>query len=261
VAMVDGRRVAVGNVRLLAGENITGDRGAGAEVDRLAGLGRTPMVVALDGHVIGVIAVADRLRAEARDMVVRLHDAGVARVVMLTGDTRRVAEGIASQVGVDEVRAQLLPEDKLDAITRLQGEGWRVAMVGDGVNDAPALAAADVGVAMGAAGAAVAIETADIALMNDDLLKLPQAIDLARRTVAVVRQNITIALLTVVALLIGVFAGGVTMAIGMLLHEVSVLVVILNATRLLRRRDHARRTGDETRTAGTGLPTPQAQPA
>jgi Cd2+/Zn2+-exporting ATPase len=261
VAMVDGRRVAVGNVRLLAGENITGDRGAGAEVDRLAGLGRTPMVVALDGHVIGVIAVADRLRAEARDMVVRLHDAGVARVVMLTGDTRRVAEGIASQVGVDEVRAQLLPEDKLDAITRLQGEGWRVAMVGDGVNDAPALAAADVGVAMGAAGAAVAIETADIALMNDDLLKLPQAIDLARRTVAVVRQNITIALLTVVALLIGVFAGGVTMAIGMLLHEASVLVVILNATRLLRRRDHTRRTGDETRTAGTGLPTPQAQPA
>jgi len=138
-------------------------------------------------------------------------------------------------VGVDEVRAQLLPEDKLTEVARLQAEGHTVAMVGDGVNDAPALATADIGVAMGAAGTGVAIETADIALMKDDLLKLPQAVGLARRTVRVMRQNIAIALVTVVVLLAGVFAGGVTMAIGMLVHEASVLLVIANAMRLLRR--------------------------
>ena len=170
-------------------------------------------------------------------MIARLHAAGVAKVVMLTGDNRRVAEAVAAEVGVDEVRAQLLPEDKLTEVARLQAEGHTVAMVGDGVNDAPALATADIGVAMGAAGTGVAIETADIALMKDDLLKLPQAVSLARRTVGIMRQNIAIALITVVVLLAGVFAGGVTMAIGMLVHEGSVLLVIANAMRLMRRAE------------------------
>src|SRR5690625_5214863 len=236
VATLEGRRVAVGNLPLLAAEAITEDHGAAAEVDRLAGLGRTPMIVTLDGRVIGVVAVADKLRADAAEMISRLHDNGVEKVVMLTGDNRRVAEAVAAEVGVDEVRAQLLPEDKLTVVTQLQAEGHTVAMVGDGVNDAPALATADIGVAMGAAGTGVAIETADIALMKDDLLRLPQAIGLARGTVAVMRQNIAIALVTVVALLVGVFAGGVTMAVGMLVHEASVLLVIVNAMRLLRRR-------------------------
>src|SRR5699024_6974817 len=159
--------------------------------------------------------------------------------VMLTGDTRRVAEAVAADVGVDEVRAELLPEDKLTVVQQLQSEGYTLAMVGDGVNDAPALATADIGVAMGAAGTGVAIETADIALMKDDLLKLPQAIGLARSTISVMRQNIAIALITVVALLAGVVTGGVTMAIGMLVHEASVLLVIVNAMRLMRRREQA----------------------
>ena len=237
VATLDGHRVAVGNLPLLTAEDVTDDRGATAEIDRLASLGRTPMVVALDGRVVGVVAVADRVRTDAKEMIDRLHDVGVRKVVMLTGDTQRVAESVAAEVGVDEVHAQLLPEDKLDVVKRLQAEGRTVAMVGDGVNDAPALATADIGVAMGVAGTGVAIETADIALMKDDLLKLPQAVDLARRTVGAMRQNIAIALLTVVVLLAGVFAGGVTMAIGMLVHEASVLIVIVNAMRLLRRRD------------------------
>ena len=236
VATLEGRRVAVGNLPLLRAEGIPEDHGAAAEVERLAGLGRTPMVVALDGRVIGVVAVADRLRPDAKEMIARLHANGVKKVVMLTGDNRRVAEAVAAEVGVDEVRGQLLPEDKLVAVQQLQREGYTVAMVGDGVNDAPALATADIGVAMGAAGTGVAIETADIALMKDDLLKLPQAIGLARSTVSVMRQNIAIALLTVIALLIGVFGGGVTMAIGMLVHEGSVLLVIVNAMRLMRRR-------------------------
>ena len=255
VATLDGRRVAVGNLPVLAAEGVTDDRGAGAEIDRLADLGRTPMAVTLDGEVIGVVAVADRLRSDAKEMVTRLHAAGVTKVVLLTGDNRRVAEAVAAEMGVDEVRAQLLPEDKLTEVTRLQAEGHTVAMVGDGVNDAPALATADIGVAMGAAGTGVAIETADIALMNDDLLKLPQAVSLARRTVRVMRQNIAIALVTVVILLAGVFAGGVTMAIGMLVHEASVFLVIGNAMRLLPRE----RTGLGLRaTAAAQTPTPVA---
>ena len=246
VALLDGHRVAVGNLPLLVEEGVVEDRGAAAEMDRVAGLGRTPMVIALDGAVIGMVAVADRLRADAAEMVSRLHRHGIRRVVMLTGDARRVAEGVGAEVGVDEIHAELLPEDKLAAIAALQRAGHVVAMVGDGVNDAPALATADIGVAMGAAGTGVAIETADIALMQDDLLKLPQALGLARRTVRVMHQNIALAVLTVLALLAGVFAGGVTMAVGMLIHEASVLLVIVNAMRLLTRRRVSHRAGSST---------------
>jgi Cd2+/Zn2+-exporting ATPase len=201
------------------------------------------MIVAVDDTAVGVIAVADELRADAADMVARLHAAGVERVVMLTGDARQVAEAVAPATGVDEVHAGLLPEDKLEVVAQLQRQGHTVAMVGDGVNDAPALAIADIGVAMGAAGSAVAVETADIALMGDNLLRLPEAVSLARRTVRTMRQNIAVALATVLALLLGVVFGGVTMAIGMLVHEASVLVVIANAMRLLRRARGATDTG------------------
>ncbi|MFG2087402.1 heavy metal translocating P-type ATPase [Spirillospora sp. NPDC048823] len=242
VATLDGHRVAVGNLALLEDEGVTSAVIAGV-VDELAAAGRTPMVVAVDARPAGVVAVADRVRSDAARMVADLHAAGVKKVVMLTGDTRRVAEAVAGQVGVDEVRAELLPEGKLEAVAGLRARGHVVAMVGDGVNDAPALATADIGVAMGAAGTGVAIETADIALMKDDLSKLPRAIAMARSTVSVMRQNIFIALGTVGALLAGVLLGGVTMAIGMLVHEISVLVVIGNAMRLLRRRGTPRTAG------------------
>ncbi|MGO1173510.1 MAG: heavy metal translocating P-type ATPase, partial [Actinomycetaceae bacterium] len=233
-ARVDGQRVLIGNAALLAQFDLT-DTAAVEAAEELARAGRTPMIVAVDARVLGVIAVADRVRTDAAEMIDRLHRAGVRKVVMLTGDAPLVAEAIGAETGVDEIHAGLLPEDKLDAVAALQRDGYTVAMVGDGVNDAPALATANIGVAMGAAGSAVAVETADIALMGDNLLKLPEAIGLAKRTVSVMRQNITIALLTVVVLLAGVFAGGVTMSLGMLVHEASVLVVIVNAMRLLRR--------------------------
>lgn len=229
-----GKRVLIGNLPLLEQYGIVNDAGAAVAANKLAAAGKTPMIVAVNESVLGVIGVADTIREDAPEMVRRLHASGVQKVVMLTGDTRLVAEAIGEAVGIDEIHASLLPEDKLDAVARLQREGHTVAMVGDGVNDAPALATADIGVAMGAAGSAVAVETADIALMGDNLLKLPEAIGLAKRTVNVMRQNIWIALITVVVLLVGVFAGGVTMAIGMLVHEGSVLIVILNAMRLLR---------------------------
>ncbi len=233
VAEVEGRRVLVGNTALLDQYAVADPRADRIARD-LAEAGRTPMIVALDDTVLGVIAVADEIRPDAAGMIAELHRSGVRRVVMLTGDARPVAEAVAAATGVDEVHAALLPEDKLAVITDLQRQGHTVAMVGDGVNDAPALATAHIGVAMGAAGSAVAVETADIALMGDRLLRLPDAIRLARRTVGTMRQNVSIALVTVALLLAGVLFGGVTMAVGMLVHEASVLVVIVNAMRLLR---------------------------
>ncbi|MGO1383598.1 MAG: heavy metal translocating P-type ATPase [Arachnia sp.] len=255
VSDVEGRRVLIGNTALLEQYGITQDVGAARQAKELAAQGKTAMIVAVDDRVIGLVAVADKIRDDAADMVRRLHAAGVKKVVMLTGDTRLVAESIGRETGIDEIHASLLPEDKLDAVAKLQAEGHTVAMVGDGVNDAPALATANIGVAMGAAGSAVAVETADIALMGDDLLKLPEAINLAKRTVAVMRQNMAISLITVVALLGGVFLGGVTMSIGMLVHEASVLIVILNAMRLLSTtKDPIAHV--ETEPASTTTPTP-----
>ncbi|MDN5558971.1 MAG: HAD-IC family P-type ATPase, partial [Ruaniaceae bacterium] len=236
VATFDGHRIAVGNMALIESENTAGydDPRARSVFAELAAAGRTPMLIARDGQVIGVIAVADRVRADAPRMVAQLRAVGVKKILMLTGDIEPVARAVGERVGIDEIRAGLLPEEKLDAVNELQRQGYTVAMMGDGVNDAAALATATIGVAMGAAGSAVAIETADIALMTDDLVKLPHALSLARRTVNTMRQNIAIALGTVGVLMLGVLLGGVTMAIGMLVHELSVLVVILNAMRLLR---------------------------
>ncbi|NLT26126.1 MAG: cation-translocating P-type ATPase, partial [Microbacteriaceae bacterium] len=236
-ALLDGDRVVVGKPELIAAELPGTDlAAAGAEVERLGELGRTAMVVADRSGVRGVVAVADTVREGAREAIDALHRRGVRRVVMLTGDRASVARAVAAELGIDEVRAGLLPDDKLEAIRELQAAGHRVAMVGDGVNDAPALATADTGIAMGAAGSGLAVETADIELMQDRLEHVADALGLARATVAVMRQNIAIALVTVVLLLAGVFAGGVTMSIGMLVHEISVLVVIVNAMRLLRHR-------------------------
>ena len=259
VAQVDGKRVLIGNVPLLEQYGVVNDAGAAAAANELAAAGKTPMIVAVDETVLGVIGVADTIREDAPEMIRRLHAGGVQKVVMLTGDTRLVAEAIGEAVDIDEIYASLLPEDKLDAVARLQREGHTVAMVGDGVNDAPALATADIGVAMGAAGSAVAVETADIALMGDNLLKLPEAIRLAKRTVSVMRQNIWIALLTVVVLLVGVFAGGVTMSIGMLVHEGSVLIVIFNAMRLLRNTQGATPMPKRERTSSGQARPEQAQ--
>jgi Zn2+/Cd2+-exporting ATPase len=231
---VDRRWVLVGTTELLRTRGVDVPPTVEADVADLAEQGRTPMLVALDDQLLGVLAAADEVRADAAAMVQGLHAAGVRTVVMLTGDDERVARAVAQATGVDDVRARLLPEDKLLAVQQLQRQGHVVAMVGDGINDAPALAAADVGVAMGAAGSDVAIETADLALLGDDLLRLPQALGLARRTVRTMRQNVVVALVTVAALLAGVLVGGVTMAIGMVVHQASVLVVIGNGMRLLR---------------------------
>ncbi len=203
-------------------------------LDRLSRSGKTAVIVAVDGIELGILGIADPPRPTAQVMLNSLKTIGIDRVVMLTGDDRRTAQAIAREVGITDVRAELLPEHKLEHIRQLQKEGYIVAMIGDGINDAPALAAADIGMAMGAAGTDVAIETADIALMADDLLKIPEAIGLSKATLRNIRQNVSIALLTVGSLLAGVLLGQVHMAGGMFIHELSVLVVVLNGMRLLR---------------------------
>lgn len=233
-ARVDDIRVAVGTAGLMIALSIEMDSRAARVADRLAAAGRTPVFVARESQVVGVFGLADEIRPDAAAAVQSLREIGISRVVMLTGDTEPVAWSVAAAVGIDEVHSGLLPEDKLAAIRSLQAQGEVVAMVGDGVNDAPALATAQVGIAMGAAGTDVAIETADMALLSDRLGKLPEAVALSRRTLANLRQNVAIALATVAVLLTGVLAGEVHMAGGMLVHQVSVLVVILNAMRLLR---------------------------
>ena len=187
IATVAGRRVAVGNPRLLDREGV--DLGPLTESrERLAGAGRTTVVVAVDGRPAGVIALADAPRPTAAAAVAALHELGI-QVVMLTGDNQATARRVADELGIDQVIAEVLPGDKSAQITRLQEAGRRVAMVGDGVNDAPALAQADLGIAIGA-GTDVAIETADVVLMRSDPLDVPTALRIGRGTLRKMRQNL-----------------------------------------------------------------------
>jgi Zn2+/Cd2+-exporting ATPase len=233
-ATYQGRMIGVGSLELMEALNVPVNGKTGETLAGLKSEGKTAVLVSMDGHVIGALGISDPIRKTSRSMIQRLKETGVKRILMLTGDDELTAKSIARQAGIEDVHAGLLPDDKLNVIRDLQGQGHVVAMIGDGINDAPALAAADIGIAMGAAGTDVAIETADIALMADDLMKIPEAIRLSKTTLHNIRQNVFIALATVSVLLLGVLFGRVHMAGGMLIHEASVLIVILNGMRLLR---------------------------
>jgi len=233
-ATYQGRMIGVGSLELMEALNVSVNGKTGETLAGLKSEGKTAVLVSMDGQVIGALGISDPIRETSRSMIQRLKETGVKRILMLTGDDEVTAKSIARQAGIEEVHAGLLPEDKLTVIKDLQEQGHVVAMIGDGINDAPALAAADIGIAMGAAGTDVAIETADIALMADDLMKIPEAIRLSKSTLRNIRQNVFIALATVSVLLLGVLFGKVHMAGGMLIHEASVLIVILNGMRLLR---------------------------
>ncbi|MCB1245605.1 MAG: HAD-IC family P-type ATPase, partial [Verrucomicrobiae bacterium] len=170
---------------------------------------------------LGVLAVADTIRPEAKLAVHELRDAGVDHIIMLTGDNRRVAESIAEDLGIDDVRADLLPEEKLETITGLMAQDGkvRVAMIGDGVNDAPALATATLGIAMGNSGTDVALETADVVLMGDDLRKLPYALKLSRRARRTITQNLAFSLLVIVVLVTLALTIGIPLPVGVVGHE------------------------------------------
>ncbi len=237
---VGGRRVEVGRLLMFEEGADKPPAEVSEAVTRLEAEGRTTMVVwresatrgARGGEWLGVIGLADEARAGVREALMDLRKAGIERIVMLTGDNAGVGNAVARSVGIDEVRAGLLPEDKVTAIQELARQG-HVAMVGDGVNDAPALAHATVGIAMGGAGTAAALETADVALMGDDLDRLSFALGLSRKARAVIKQNLAISLGVIVLLLAATATGVVGIGIAVVVHEGSTLVVIANALRLL----------------------------
>jgi len=199
--------------------------------------GQTVVLVGSQDSVKGIISIADVVREDAKKLVSKLKSQGIKKVVMLTGDNKRAARAISDQIGLDAYFAELLPEEKVKVLDKLQKEYGRTAMVGDGINDAPALASADLGIAIGGAGTDVAMETADVVLMSAEIKKLSYAVGLSRATVRNMKQNIYFALFVAALLLAGVLIKTVDLSFGMLVHELSVLLVIINAVRLLRYKE------------------------
>ncbi|MFD2239096.1 heavy metal translocating P-type ATPase [Aureimonas populi] len=235
-ATLEGTPVWIGKAGMFGTDGIaTLDKPVAEAAARLGEAGRTTMVVRRGERDLGAIGLMDTPRPAAHDTLQRLRGLGITRMIMISGDNRTVAEAIARKVGLDEAWGDLMPEDKVEAIRKLRAEG-PVAMVGDGVNDAPAMAHATVGIAMGAAGSDVALETADVALMADDLSHLPFAVGLSRRTRSIIRQNVFISL-GVVALLVPATIFGLGIGPAVALHEGSTLIVVFNALRLLAWRD------------------------
>ena len=230
---VGGSRVLLGNHRLFEERRLCSpaihDR-----LEELSASGQTAVLVAHDDQPIGIIAVSDRPRKSGKDTVDLLRQHGITSVVMLTGDNRSTASAIAAELGVDDVRAELLPEDKVTAVDELRRRYGCVAMVGDGVNDAPALASADVGIAMGAAGSDAALETADVALMADELLKIPYTFRLSRATVRNIKMNLAISIVMKAAFVVAAVAGVATLWMAIVADTGASVIVIANALRLLR---------------------------
>jgi Zn2+/Cd2+-exporting ATPase len=232
---VDDRRVLVGTERLMESAGLCIPTDLADERARLESEGKTVLLVH-GGEWLGLIAVADELRPNAAEIVKSLRAAGIEHIVVLTGDNERVASAIARRIGADEVRANLLPEDKVAAVKAIQAEYGPTAMVGDGVNDAPALASSTIGIAMGAAGTDVALETADVVLMADDLSNIAYAMHLSRRARRVVVQNLTFSLAVIGVLLISALGFNLPLPFGVVGHEGSTLVVVTNGLRLLAYR-------------------------
>lgn len=234
-ATLEGDTVLIGKAEMFGSDGVAPlSPEAEAAIERLRSEGRTTMVVRRGERDIGVIGLLDTPREQAKATLATLRSLGMARMIMISGDNQRAADAIAREVGLDEAWGDLMPEDKVEAIKKLRAEG-KVAMVGDGVNDAPAMASATVGIAMGAAGSDVALETADVALMADDLSHLPFAVGLSRSTRSIIRQNVFVSL-GVVAILVPATILGLGIGPAVAMHEGSTLLVVINALRLLAYR-------------------------
>ncbi|WP_198415286.1 heavy metal translocating P-type ATPase [Sulfuriferula plumbiphila] len=231
--VVDGVELFIGSPKLFTGLGLSLSP-LMARIEALQREGKTVVGLGSRVEVHGLIAIMDPLRPDAAQAIAELKRAGIKRVVMLTGDNLLAAQAIAGQVGVDEVHAGLSPEDKTRKVVELEAKYGKVMMVGDGVNDAPALAAAHVGVAMGAAGTDVALETADVALMSDNLARLPYLIRFSQRTWGIIQQNLALSAIVIGTLVVGAVGGYFTLPIAVLAHEISEFVVIASGLRMLR---------------------------
>ncbi len=235
-AKVRGRNYLIGNRKLMLENGVRIEQEQEEYIRQEEEQGKTAVIVSDVERVLGVISIADTVRTDAKQLIADLKRLGIRKIVMLTGDNRRTAAAIAQQLGIDEHYAELLPEDKVRVLREVAQQFGPAAMVGDGINDAPALASADLGIAIGGAGTDVAMETADVVLMSNEIKKLAYAIGLSRATVRNMKQNIFFAIIVAALLLAGVLAKKVSLSSGMLVHELSVLIVILNAVRLLAYR-------------------------
>jgi Cd2+/Zn2+-exporting ATPase len=232
-ADIDGRPVLAGNARLFSERGLLPPSIA-ERVRALAAEGRTAVLIAEGDRVRGLVELADRPRAIARDVVDLIRQQGIEHIAMVTGDNSGAARSVAAAVGVEDVHAELLPADKGTVVGQLRARYGAVAMVGDGVNDAPALAAADLGIAMGAAGSDVALETADVALMGDELAKIPYALRLSRATLRNVRTNVALSVLLKLVFLVLAVTGHATLWMAIVADTGASLLVVANGLRLLR---------------------------
>ena len=233
-AVVDNRRLVAGNRKLMEVENILLENDVELYAVKREKAGNSAIFIAIDGKVSGMVSIADQIRDDAKEALAQMRENGIKKIVMLTGDNKHTAEAVATELGLDEFYAELLPENKVDYVKQLKSSGHIVAMAGDGINDAPAIATADIGLAMGEGGTDISMETADVVLMADKLMQFSHAYSLSKATTRNMKQNMFIAVGVVVILLGGVLMGSVHLASGMFIHEASVLVVILNAMRLIR---------------------------
>ncbi|WP_338207794.1 heavy metal translocating P-type ATPase [Lactiplantibacillus paraxiangfangensis] len=231
-AKVNGQSIVIGNQKMMTAHAIDLTTKQAQDLNDLQSAGQSTVIMAVDGQVQLMFGIADTIRPEVKDSLAALKSQGIKRTVMLTGDNQLTAESVAKELNLDEVHANLLPEEKVEYVKKLKADGNTVAFIGDGINDSPSIANADIGIAMGS-GTDVAIDTSDVVLMQSSFPALVHAHGLAKKTVLNTRENIFIAIATVAFLLIGLIFGYIYMASGMFVHEASILVVIFNAMRLI----------------------------
>jgi cation-transporting P-type ATPase C len=232
----DGRTLLIGSRELLRQQGVSVSRRAHDWVRRLQRATETPLLLAVDGSLVGLVSLRDTVRPDSRPVLDALRADGVKRIVLLTGDHPETAAAVAAELGIDEFRAQVLPEEKQDVVRELRAQGYTVAMVGDGTNDAPALALADIGIAMGVGGTDVAVETADVALAGDDLSTLLELRDLGRRTIGLIGENYGLSIAVNAAGLLVSAAGVMSPVVAAILHNASSVAVVSNSSRLIRYR-------------------------
>ena len=236
-ATYKGANILIGNEKLMIEENVTISDTVSSQITELLNNGHTVMLVSLNAELIGLLSVMDTPRETAKSTLLRLKEMGIKKMIMLTGDHQNVGDSIAKEIGLTEAKGDLLPEDKVTAIQELKEKYTKIAMVGDGVNDAPAMANSTVGIAMGAAGSDVALETADVALMSDKIENLPFVIGLSRKSKHIIKQNLWISLGIVAILIPSTLIGWASIGVAVAIHEGSTLIVVLNALRLLRYKE------------------------
>jgi Cd2+/Zn2+-exporting ATPase len=233
-AQYNGGYIYIGNAQLMRDEGIGISSETQDQIDQLHGQGQTTMLVGYKDKAIGLLSVMDLPRKRAATTLQKLKDIGIKQMIMLTGDHQNVGDTIAGQIGLTEAKGNLLPEDKVKLIGEYTDNGIKIAMVGDGVNDAPAMASSTVGIAMGAAGSDIALETADVALMSDRIEMLPFVIGLSRKTKSIIKQNLWISMGIVAILIPATLLGFANIGMAVAVHEGSTILVVINALRLLK---------------------------